>query len=80
MDARDAIAKFPERCTAIAPRLDNQGESELFLPYDEEDLLNFVVAPSPFYQHQANRMVDYWNRLGKKKWQKKWSRLRIINS
>ena len=31
--SRDAISKYPERCTAIGARLDEEGQLEVFLPY-----------------------------------------------
>lgn len=64
LDARDAISKFPERCTAIAARLDDEGELELFLPFGEEVLLNFRISPTPFYQEHPGRMVDSMASLG----------------
>lgn len=76
-NARDAISKYPERCTAIAARL-KDGDLELFLPYDEDDIVNFIVQPTPHFLADEERMAVYHERLKKKDWQKKWPRLQIL--
>lgn len=75
--ARDAVSKYPERCTAIAARLQD-GELELFLPYGDEDILNFVVQPTPHFLNDSERMRVYRERLKKKNWQEKWPCLKIF--
>ena len=75
--ARDAVSKYPERCTAIAARLQD-GEFELFLPYGDEDILNFVVQPTPHFLNDSERMRVYCERLKKKNWQEKWPCLKIF--
>ncbi len=75
-NARDAVSKYPERCTAIAARLKND-ELELFLPYGDEDIVNFIVRPTPHFLADKERMQVYHDRLKKKNWQEKWSRLQI---
>lgn len=76
-NARGAISKYPERCTAIAERL-KDGDLELFLPYGDDDIVNFVVQPTPHFLADKDRMVVYHDRLKKKDWQKKWPRLQIL--
>ncbi|SDP09607.1 hypothetical protein SAMN05216347_10546 [Streptococcus equinus] len=76
-NARDAISKYPERCTAIAARL-KDGDLELFLPYGVDDILDLVVQPTPHFLADKERMTVYHDRLKKKDWQKKWPRLQIL--
>ncbi|AXQ79304.1 nucleotidyltransferase family protein [Streptococcus chenjunshii] len=75
--ATDAIAKFPERCTAIGARLDRDKQLCLFLPYGEEDLLTFKIRPTPHFAQNADRLRLYKERLLKKDWQNKWPQLEI---
>ena len=37
----DAMSKYPERCTAVGLRLNEESAFELFAPYGLEDILNF---------------------------------------
>ena len=74
--SREAIAKFPETCTAIAARLVDGNNIELFLPYGEEDIINFKVRPTPHFESNERRLI-YRNRVLKKQWQAKWPQLQI---
>ena len=73
----DAVSKFPEKCTAIAARLDNNQELELFTPYGTEDLINFKVSPTPHYSFDKERQVVYNERIRKKNWIEFWPNLYI---
>lgn len=64
--SKDAISKYPERCTAIGARLDEEGQLEVFLPYGLEDILNFVVRPTPHFKADKDRMALYQKRLAEK--------------
>ncbi|MEN2667639.1 nucleotidyltransferase family protein [Listeria aquatica] len=64
--AKDAISKFPETCTAIAARLNNQGQLEMFCPYGLVDLLSFKVIPAPYFLEDAERMESYKNECAKR--------------
>lgn len=75
-NARGAISKYPERCTAIAARL-KDGDLELFLPYGD-DIVNFIVQLTPHFLADEERMAVYRERLKKKDWQKRWPRLQIL--
>lgn len=75
--ARDAISKFPEKCTAIAARLNPDNQLDLFLPYGENDILAFKVNPTPFYQGDPERHKIYNQRMLKKNWNEIWSQLEI---
>ena len=39
--SRDAMSKYPERCTAVGLRLNEESDFELYAPYGLEDILNF---------------------------------------
>ncbi|MET3192301.1 nucleotidyltransferase family protein [Streptococcus lutetiensis] len=77
-NARDAVSKYPERCTAIAARLNND-ELELFLLYGDDDIVNFVVQPTPHFLADKKRMQVYRERLAKKDWQEKWPNLQLLD-
>ena len=73
--SRDAMSKYPERCTAIGLRLHADATIELFAPYGLEDILNFQVFPTPHFLENEDRMKLYQERLSKKNWQEKWKNL-----
>lgn len=73
---RDAITKFPETCTALALRLDNQ-VIELFVPHGIEDLINFRVAATPHFKATDARRKAYNQRVLAKNWLSKWPNLLI---
>ena len=64
--SRDAMSKYPERCTAIGLRLHADATLELFAPYGLEDILNFQVSPTPHFLENKDRMKLYQTRLSKK--------------
>lgn len=78
ISARDAMSKFPERCTAIGARLTATYDIELFLPYGLSDITDFVVRPTPFFAENAEKIAIYRERQAKKKWQKRWPQLQIL--
>ena len=73
--SRDAMSKYPERCTAIGLRLHADATLELFAPYGLEDILKFQVSPTPHFLENEDRMKLYQERLSKKNWQEKWKNL-----
>lgn len=75
--SRDAISKFPEKCTAIAARLAKE-EIELFIPYGLSDNINFIVQPTPFFLENIERKTVYNKRVTSKNWQKQWPTLKIV--
>ena len=77
--SRDAMSKYPERCTAIGLRLHADATLELFAPYGLEDILDFQVSPTPHFLENEDRMKLYQERLSKKKWQEKWKNLTFSN-
>ena len=77
--SRDAMSKYPERCTAVGLRLNEDSTLELFAPYGLEDILNFQVHPTPHFLENEDRMKLYQERLSKKNWQEKWKNLTFSN-
>ena len=73
--SRDAMSKYPERCTAVGLRLNEDSTLELFAPYGLEDILKFQVSPTPHFLENEDRMKLYQERLSKKNWQEKWKNL-----
>ncbi|MGK0603756.1 nucleotidyltransferase family protein [Enterococcus gilvus] len=72
----DAVSKFPDTCTAIAVRME-KGKLELIAPHGVDDLVNFVVRPTPhFMEHDARKKI-YQERVSKKEWQKIWPQLTV---
>ena len=78
--SRDAMSKYPERCTAVGLRLNKESALELFTPYGLEDILNFQVCPTPHFLENEDRMELYQTRLSKKNWQEKWKNLIFKNT
>ena len=77
--SRDAMSKYPERCTAVGLRLHADATLELFVPYGLEDILKFQVHPTPHFLENEDRMKLYQERLSKKNWQEKWKNLTFSN-
>ena len=78
--SRDAMSKYPERCTAVGLCLNEESAFELFTPYGLEDILNFQVRPTPHFLENEDRMKLYQTRLSKKNWQEKWKNLILKNT
>ena len=77
--SRDAMSKYPERCTAVGLRLNEDSTLELFAPYGLEDILKFQVSPTPHFLDNEGRMKLYQDRLSKKNWREKWKNLTFSN-
>ena len=60
--SRDAMSKYPERCTAIGLRLHADATLEPFAPYGLEDILKFQVSPTPHFLENEDRMKLYQER------------------
>lgn len=75
----DALAKYPETCTAVGVRLEQDGALTLIAPLGVTDLLDVVVRPTPhFVMNAAERASVYNARLAQKNWRDKWPRVRVI--
>lgn len=71
--SEDVISAWPETVTAIGVRLTN-GVLGLIAPYGIEDIVNFVVRPSPQYKDGVERIKE---RVAKKKWLDKWPQIQL---
>ena len=58
--------KFPKKCTAIAARLNDNQELEVFIPFGIDDLVNFRVSPTPHYFSDKERQTVYNERVKRK--------------
>ena len=76
----DAMSKYPERCTAVGLRLNEDSTLDLFAPYGLEDILKFQVSPTSHFLENEDRMKLYQERLSKKNWQEKWKNLTFSKS
>ena len=77
-DSRDAISKYPERCTAVGMRLNDYNQVEFFCPYGWESILSMEIHPTPHFLENPKRMAVYQARLQKKNWKAKWEKLKIF--
>ena len=77
INSKDAVSKFPEKCTAIAIRLDVNQNLEIFAPYGVEDLINFKISPTPHFSNDMERKIIYNERIKKKNWKRFWPNLTI---
>ncbi len=71
-NCKEAISFWPETATAIAVRLNKNNKIEYIAPYGLNDLFNLIVKPTPKFN-----LTTYKNRLAKKQWKEKWSKLII---
>jgi hypothetical protein len=69
---KDAISKWPETVTAIGVSLDEHGTLSLIAPYGIEDLVNFVVRPTPIFLKKTDIIRA---RVAKKGWQERWPQI-----
>lgn len=74
-DTCDAVFKYPERCTALAIRLTSDGELEVFAPYGFDDVLTYLVRPTPHFKSYPERLNLYRQRIKAKNWSAKWPNL-----
>lgn len=76
-NSQDAMSKYPETCTAIGARLDEEGQLEIFCPYGLDLIRNFKVKPTPHFLADQERKALYNQRLSKKNWIEKWPQLKL---
>lgn len=72
-DLADALAQWPETATAVAARL-NRGGIEILAPHGLDDLMGFVVRPTPSHAADPSAIRA---RLAEKRWQDRWPALQI---
>lgn len=68
----DAISAWPETVTAIGVTLDENKKLKLIAPYGIDDLVNFIVRPSPKFKEGIERVKE---RMIEKKWREKWPKI-----
>ena len=49
VSSTDAVSKFPEKCTAISARQNDNQELEVFIPFGTDDLIYFIISPTKHY-------------------------------
>ncbi|WP_179952679.1 nucleotidyltransferase family protein [Cohnella abietis] len=73
----DAISKFPETATALGLTIDEHNKVHLVAPCGVEDVLNFIIRPTPFFEETTERTKIYEERIAKKNWRAIWNRLQV---
>jgi hypothetical protein len=72
----DALWKWPETATAVAVRLDLNGNLLLVAPHGLTDLVDLVVRPTPHFCLHPER---YEQRLRTKNWSRTWPKLQVTH-
>ncbi len=68
----DAVAHWPETCTAIAAR-QHHGQVQLLAPHGVEDLLTLVIRPTASGRRKP---AEFQARVQHKGWMNRWPKLR----
>ena len=71
----DAVSKWPETATAFVIRLTNEGVIDIVAPFGFSDLFRLIIAPTPHFSDQSDRVR---NRLDAKGWVKTWPKLKVV--
>ncbi|MFD0770525.1 nucleotidyltransferase family protein [Bacillus sp. CGMCC 1.60114] len=74
----NAISKFPETATALGMKLNEKDEIVLATPCGVQDVLNLELRPTPYFEKTEELSKIYEERLLKKKWQEKWSKVQVF--
>lgn len=74
--ASDAMRYWPETATAVAVRLDGQGEVEVAAPLGLEDLFGLIVRPAGRFK--GEKQPIYQARLRSKNWLDTWPQLKVL--
>lgn len=75
--ATDAISTWPETVTAIGVTLDENNKLKLTAPYGIDDLVNFIVRPSPRFEEGIERVKE---RMIEKGWKEKWPKITLAET
>jgi len=70
----DAISQWPETVTAIGVTFDENNNLKLYAPYGIDDLINFIVRPSPKFKGDIEKVKE---RMKQKNWHKKWPKIKL---
>lgn len=71
---REAIALWPETCTAIAVRRRGDDALDILAPWGCDDLLGMIVRPTPTFDSRLRVVAA---RIHEKRWLDRWPRLRL---
>ncbi|MFC5652124.1 nucleotidyltransferase family protein [Paenibacillus solisilvae] len=75
--AEDAISKFPETATSLGVRLNEKDSLVLTAPHGIDDLVNFIVRPTPLFEPNQPLSATFEARILKKNWQLIWDKVTI---
>lgn len=73
--AADAIGNWPETATAVAVRIDDDGDIEVNAPFGLDDL--FALRLRPTRQFAVERRAVFQQRLAEKRWLERYPLLRV---
>lgn len=73
----DAISKFPETATALGLTLDDQNNVVLTAPCGIDDVLNYLLKPTPYFEETKERAKIYEERIVKKNWKSIWDKVKV---
>ncbi len=71
----EGLQSWPDTATAIAVRLNAQGDVDVLAPFGLDDLFDLVVRWNPARATQD----DFTRRIASKQWRTRWPRLRILD-
>jgi hypothetical protein len=72
----DAVARWPETCTAVLARWTGEGV-EIAAPHGLADLLSLTVRPTPYFAARPEKRTMLRQRLEGKAWQRRWPGLTL---
>ena len=75
----DALRYWCETPTAVAVRLDGDGQLELAAPLGIQDLLGLIVRPTPHARARPRKLAAYRARMAEKGWPALWPRLTVLD-
>ncbi|MCO4772002.1 MAG: nucleotidyltransferase family protein [Deltaproteobacteria bacterium] len=67
-----AMTHWPETATAVAVRLDGDGDVEVLAPFGLADLFDLKVRPTPHMTSRPDRRGIFAGRSVSKGWEKRW--------
>ena len=73
-NTEDAMRQWLETPTAVAARLEMDGEIVILAPFGLVDLFSMVIRPTPA---GFEKMDQFEDRLGRKPWLEQWPSLRV---
>ncbi len=71
--ATDAMRFWPETATAVAARLEEDGNITIAAPFGLDDLFGLVLRPTPAFEGDRRGIMQ--RRVAEKRWRETWPRL-----